>query len=353
MAHFTSISISDFRNLAIPECPLSPRFNVFTGDNGAGKTSILEALYFLGSAKSFRTPNAADVIAQGAACATVQATLFDHPSSHALGIERGKNHLRLRLDQTDIPRVSRFIERVPVLALHPHSDELIVGAPEHRRKFLDRAAFYLYPDFFGLYSQFSRILKQRNAALKARQSTDPWDELFLQASDALTLRRQETAQHLRAVAPEILARLNDQMVVGFDYFPGFKGAESLGEALFRQRSREYELGTTLSGPHRGDLLFSLAGQPAKSTASRGQIKLLTTVMTLSVSQLWRAQQDKLAVLLFDDIFSEFDPRHADAILALLSSLDQQCVFSATTLNQLDYHFDVVFSVRAGQVASVV
>jgi DNA replication and repair protein RecF len=353
LACLTSISIHDFRNLSVSDCALSPRFNLLTGDNGAGKTSVLEAIYFLGSARSFRTANVTDLIAQGSACATVRASVLDHSATHTLGIERGRSHLRLRRDQADVARVSTFIEHVPVLALHPHSDELIVGAPDVRRKFLDRAAFYLYPEFFTLYGQFARVLKQRNAALRNRESTDPWDDLFIHHSALITDKRQETVAHLRRVAPGILSRLNDRLTVDFDYAVGVKGSQDLREELLRQRAREYELGTTLSGPHRGDLVFTLAEQSAKSTASRGQIKLMTVLMILSVSQLWQELRDKSAVLLFDDMFSEFDRQHVDALLGLLSTLNQQCVFSATPLNRLDFDFDARFAVQGGQVGSMV
>lgn len=353
MACLTSIAIHDFRNLTVSDCTLSPRFNLLTGDNGAGKTSVLEAIHFLGSARSFRTPNVTDLIAQGASCATVRATVRDDLVTHSLGIERCRNHLRMRRDQSDVARVSAFVEHVPVLALHPHSDELIVGAPDVRRKFLDRAAFYLYPDFFTLYGQFARVLKQRNAALRHRESTEPWDALFVQYSARMTKKRQETVAHLRRVAPGVLAHLNDRLDVDFDYAPGVKSNEDLSEALVRLRSREYELGTTLSGPHRGDLRFFLAGQPAKSTASRGQIKLMTTLMSLSVSLLWQGLRQKSAVLLFDDLFSEFDRHHVDTLLSYLATLDQQCVFSATPLNRLDFDFDARFTVQGGQMASVV
>lgn len=353
MTHLTSISIRDFRNLTVSDCALSPGFNLLTGDNGAGKTSVLEAIYFLGSARSFRTPNVTDLIAHGTSCATVRASVADQSVIHTLGIERCRSHLRLRRDQADVSRVSAFVEYVPVLALHPHSDDLIVGPPDVRRKFLDRAAFYLYPEFFALYGQFARVLKQRNAALRHRASTAPWDEQFIRYSDLMTEKRQETVAHLRRVVPAILARLNDRLEVDFEYATGVKAGENLQEALVRQRHREYELGATLSGPHRGDLMFSLAQQPAKHTASRGQIKLMTTLMNLAVSQLWRELRDKTAVMLFDDLFSEFDRQHVDTLLAYLSTMDQQCIFSATPLNRLDFDFDARFTVQGGKMASVV
>lgn len=353
MACLTSISIRDFRNLDVTDCALSPRFNLLTGDNGAGKTSILEAIYFLGSARSFRTPNATDLIAHGASCATVRASVSDASISHSLGIERCKSHVRMRRDQTDVARVSAFVEHVPVLALHPHSDELIVGAPDIRRKFLDRAAFYLYPDFFNLYGQFARVLKQRNAALRRRESTEPWDALFVQYSASMTEKREETVAHLRRVVPGILAQLNDRLMVDFHYAAGVRVGEDLQAALVRQRQREYELGATLSGPHRADLVFTLADQSAKSTASRGQVKLMATLMSLAVSRLWQELRGKTAVMVFDDLFSEFDRRHVDTLLAYLATLDQQCLFSATPLNRLDFDFDARFTVQGGQMASVV
>ncbi|OYY54223.1 MAG: hypothetical protein B7Y53_06665 [Halothiobacillus sp. 28-55-5] len=275
---------------------------------------MLEAIYFLGNLKSFRSQTHHDLIAQNQACAVVRASVSAENASFFMAVERCKERVRLKVDLEDIQSAGAFVAHLPVLSLHAQSDDLILGGPEFRRKFLDRTAFYLFPEFATIFSQFSRVLKQRNAALKNGQSTLAWDGLFIQYSALLTEQR-------------------------FD-------------SLARHAARERELGQTLSGPHRADLILSVNGFGVKSTASRGQIKIILLALYLSVAGVWRDVSNKNAILLFDDFISELDNRHASLLWDFLSNFGHQAFFSATDRNPLAHPFDAKFSLSAGKITSM-
>ena len=353
MAVIQTISVRHFRNLSVPEIGFSPQFNVLTGENGAGKSSVLEALLFLGTLKSFRAVNPQELIARGASCAVVRATalgLGDAPC--LLATERCKSSLRLRVNQEPVARVSEFITHLPMLALHAQSDDLLLAGPDHRRRFLDRLAFYLLPDFFGIYAQFNRVLKQRNAALKSRQSTRPWDELFIRHAEPLHRGRTEALTALMAVFPAVLSALSPRMSVSASLHPGYSG-DSLAEALARSQVREQELRQTLVGPHRSDVIFSRPEGLLKADASRGQIKVFVLALMLAVAQVWREQQSHRAILLFDDFMTELDRKHLPLVFDYLQDFGHQAFFSTVDTHSYPPQFAAQFVVRDGELSSVV
>lgn len=331
----------------------SSGFNVLTGENGAGKSSVLEALLFLGTLRSFRATNPQEVIAHGASCAVVRATARAAGDEIChLAVERCKSSLRLRMNQEPMLRVSDFIAQLPILSLHAQSDDLLLAGPDHRRRFLDRLAFYLLPDFFSIYNQFNRVLKQRNAALKIRQTTRPWDELFVRYADQLMVARTEALSALMAVFPTVLAALSPRLSVLAEIHPGYSG-DNLADALRRARAREQEIRQTLVGPHRADILFSTPAGALKANASRGQIKVFVLALMLAVAQVWRERQAHRAILLFDDFMTELDGHHLPLVFDYLQSFGHQSFFSTVDARSYPVQFAAQFYLQDGQLASVV
>ncbi len=354
MAIIQSLGVSHFRNLSIPEVSFSPKFNVLTGANGAGKSSVLEALMFLGTLKSFRTVNPVELIAHGGSCAVVRATATTTEGrASTLAAERCKSSLRLRLNQEPVARVSEFIAALPMLILHAQSDDLLLAGPDQRRRFLDRLAFYLLPDFFSIYAQFNRVLKQRNAALKARESTRPWDEPFVRHAERLTAARTQALAALMAVFPPVLNQLSPSLTVNAALHPGFSG-EDLMQALARSSAREQELRQTLVGPHRADILWLTADGAFKATASRGQIKVFVLALMLAVAEVWRVHRGHRAILLFDDFMTELDEAHLPLIFDYLHSFGHQAFFSTVDPRIYPDSFAAqLFVMQGGEMASVV
>ncbi|WP_407275858.1 DNA replication/repair protein RecF [Halothiobacillus sp. DCM-1] len=353
MAVIQSLSVANFRNLVIPEVEFSPQFNVLTGENAAGKSSVLEAILFLGTLKSFRTANVQELIARDASCAVVRATAEVSDGLRCvLAAERCKSGLRLRMNQEPLSRASEFIAQLPILALHAQSDDLLLAGPDHRRRFLDRLAFYLLPEFFAQYAQFNRVLKQRNAALKARQSVHPWNELFVRHATNLSAARARALALLMAALPGVLAAVSPQLQVSAEFHPGHSGGDLL-EALQRSAIREQELRQTLVGPHRADIVLTTPEGPLKALASRGQIKVFVLALTLAVAEVWRVHRAHRAILLFDDFMTELDGAHLSLVFEYLQSFGHQAFFTTVDARSYPDHFAARFVLRGGQLSSVV
>lgn len=337
------------RNLREQQLTFSPGLNVLVGENGAGKTSLLEGIHLLGSGRSFRSAQPNDAIAHGQECATMRARISEQDQRIQLGLARCRSGFRLRRDGQDVARMSEFAAHLPVMALHPQSDDLILGSPDWRRRYLDRAAFFIDPSFAQHHQQFLRSLKQRNAALKAQQPTAPWDPLFLQQSAAIEQARLVTLEGIRTRLPALMQELAPELALSIDYEPGYRRDETLSQALERSAQRERLMGSTLYGPHRADLRIQLNDNEARTSASRGQIKILTTVLNLAVTTLWREERQRHAVVLFDDLPAELDPAHLNRLLDLLSEHGHQTFLTTVGNSDVEARCDRIFQVHEGLI----
>jgi len=348
-----NLATQNLRNLVDQRLNFAEGLNCFVGINGAGKTSLLEAIHLLASGRSFRTNQTVDLISHGQECATVAAEINEAGEDHRLGLSRCRSGLRLRRDGVDVARMSDFVTHIPVMALHPQSDDLILGSPDVRRRYLDRAAFFLETRFAEHFRQFSRALKQRNAALKTQQATAPWDPLFLQSGQEIETIRQQTLEGIRVCLPPLMTALAPELDLSIDYEPGYRQDESLAGALERSAQRERLLGNTLYGPHRADLRLFLNGREARHSASRGQIKVASTVLNLAVLSLWREVRHRHAVLLFDDLPAELDGDHLSRLLEQLSGHGHQTFLTTVGNTQVESRSDRIFQVREGLIQELV
>lgn len=351
--HISDLTTQNLRNLVDQRLHFADGLNCFVGLNGAGKTSLLESIHLLANGRSFRTNQSTDLISHGQECATVMANISEGDEQHRIGLSRCRTGLRLRCDGTDISRMSDFVTYMPVMALHPQSDDLILGSPELRRRFLDRAAFFLEPQFAESYRHFARGLKQRNAALKTQQPTAPWDPLFLQSSEEIEAIRLQTLEGIRECMPELMRCLAPELTLTIEYEPGYRKDESLVHALNRSTQRERLMGNTLYGPHRADLRLYLNDNEAKTSASRGQIKVASTVLNLAVLALWRERRQRHAILLFDDLPAELDSDHLSRLLDLLSGHGHQTFMTTVGNRDVESRSERIFQVHEGLIQELV
>jgi len=179
--YLSRLTIEAVRNLQTNTLELHPGLNGFVGENGAGKTSVLEAVHILGTGRSFRSHNSQDYIRHNENCALISARLVSNVQIQQLGIQRCRQKILLKHNGQQIERLSDFIRFLPVLTLHPGSDALINGSPEYRRRFIDRGVFHAIPTFGRWFGRYQRLLKQRNAALKQRHDERLWESGLIEA----------------------------------------------------------------------------------------------------------------------------------------------------------------------------
>ncbi|MCC5865058.1 MAG: DNA replication/repair protein RecF [Wenzhouxiangella sp.] len=323
------LSIKDFRNLGAVDLSPSPGFNCLYGDNGAGKTSVLEAIHVLARGRSFRAGQIAPLVRHGSEALRVVVRGDD---GNTLGVERSRDHWRGRVNGQVCQRLSEFASRLPLVLIEPDSHRLVDGGPERRRQYLDWLLFHVEQTYLSDWQRYARLLRQRNAALKSGAADAVLSALEKPMAEAAlridSLRRQQVTRVAEAMAglvTELSLRLSGD--VRLDYRPGSPQELSLLQAWAQQRASDRERGFTQRGPHRADLRLNAGAHPAAQALSRGQQKLLAIVLLLA--QLRILASSECAVLLLDDPVSELDRGHLASLLAWLPAQGFQSWVTAT------------------------
>lgn len=355
-----TFAVRDFRNIAAAELAFSPQLNLITGANGAGKTSLLEALYFLGRGQSFRTHHPTTLIREGAEALLVRGTVADgQGGTVAVGVQRDRQGLQMRLGGQPLRQLPRLVALFPFQILSPDSHLLLEGGPRHRRRFLDWGVFHVEPSFYPTWQRYARALRQRNAALRARLAVAEvrlWDEELIQAAEALDRQRRAYLDELLPVLGRYIAQLVDLAGLRWDYRPGWARKQAFGAALRDALEGDRRQGFTRLGPHRADLVPTLDGVPAQERISRGQQKQLVGALMLAQAEVYRLRRGRPSIFLVDDLASELDAEHRRRVLAALRDLDVQVFVTAideSALETADWATQRRFHVEHGRIQEVV
>ncbi|MGA9575142.1 MAG: DNA replication/repair protein RecF [Lysobacterales bacterium] len=352
-----SLNISNLRNISSTQIDLDPCLNCFVGDNGAGKTSILEALSVLSKGRSFRPGQISSLIGPaGSSFQVVSKIESQAGDSHQLGMERDDLHWSARHNGSDVTNLSELTELLPYVILEPNSHTLVSGPPDGRRRYLDWGVFHVEHNFLLLWRRYNRVLKQRNAALRQanRMIVESMDAQFVQLGEQLHLARENHAGLLSVVLQKQLARFCDSLGdVKMSYRKGWSG-DSLAEAIKISNERDTERGSTGPGPHKADLFLTLNGIPAKERLSRGEQKAMTAALIMAQAQMI-SDSGELPVLMLDDLSSELDEPHLEKVLRTGLELGAQILITGTELfpaikNSNSPH--KVFHVEHGSVSTV-
>lgn len=309
--------------------------NLLLGANGAGKTSILEAIHILGYGRSFRGRIRDGLIRHGSNQLRIQTHwLTDTGIARQAGIEHTGSDWQARMNGADVDHLGRFCEQFPVLSFDPGSHELITGASEVRRRFVDWALFHVEPEFQPIWRRFHRALKQRNALLKTQPSGQElvsWDQEFAEAGDSLHRLRKIYLKSLEPVMQTILRRfLPGYASLNLNYSAGWREPQmSLLDALRLNRDRDIQSGFCGVGPHRADWQPTLEGHLQQGHFSRGQAKLLALSALLAQTEDFVARKGFWPVLCFDDLASELDQAHLSRVLIWLAESQAQVWISGT------------------------
>ncbi len=329
-----SLNINNLRNISSTQIDLDPCLNCFTGDNGAGKTSILEALAVLSKGRSFRSGQITSLIGPENKHFQVVSTVESQSGeTHRLGLERGAEYWNARHSGEDVTQISELTRLLPYVLLEPSSHTLVSGPPDGRRKYLDWGVFHVEHEYLKLWRRYNRVLKQRNAAL--RQSNmlvvESLDPQFTQLGEKLHLAREHHAGLLNEMLHQKLPVFNETLEgISLSYRKGWSG-ESLAEAISAANSRDLERGTTGPGPHKADLYLALDGVSAKERLSRGEQKAMTAAMIMAQAQLI-SESGENPVLMLDDLSSELDGAHLEKVLKAGLELGVQIWLTGTDLS---------------------
>lgn len=354
----TGLTIKDFRNIQSAELKLSPSLNLIYGQNGSGKTSLLEAIYYLSTAQSFRTQSIESLIKEGCSHFTVAANIKDSGLTKRIGLRKSRNQIIRRINQETVQRQIDITKELPVRILHPDSHKLVSGSPSIRRSFLDWGCFYHHPTFLKTWSSVKSLLKQRNALLKTsfnQKVLESLNQQFSLYSEHIDQLRNEYLQDLIPIITlytKSILGMDHKLLI--DYSRGWKSP--LSDQLKHDTERDRRFRRTHSGPHRADLLISFNDADARNTASRGQQKLIVVILTLSQIHLFKTRTQNSGILLIDDLPSELDSDHQYLFIEALHELEQQLFITAIDPDSLDlqnWTDSSMFHVKHGQFTEVV
>ncbi|MBZ0072957.1 MAG: DNA replication/repair protein RecF [Gammaproteobacteria bacterium] len=355
-----TVAVRDFRNIASADLAFSPQLNLITGANGAGKTSLLEALYFLGRGQSFRANQPATLIREGAETLLVRGTVSDtQGGTVAVGLQRDRRGLRVRMGGQPLRQLTQLVALCPFQILSPDSHLLLEGGPRHRRRFLDWGVFHVEPGFYPAWQRYTRALRQRNAALRARLAATEvrlWDTELVQAAETMDRQRRTYLDALLPVLDSYIRTLVDLPGLSWDYRPGWSRKQAFAEALAEGLEADRRQGFTRLGPHRADLVLTVDGVAAQERVSRGQQKQLVAALMLAQAEVYRLCRGRSSIFLVDDLASELDAEHRQRVLAALRALEVQVFITAiegTALEASDWAVRRWFHVEHGQIQEVV
>jgi DNA replication and repair protein RecF len=319
------------------------RFNVFSGDNGQGKTNLLEAIFVIATLRSFRTARLSDLIAFGAERATLGARVLKDELVRVYEVELTHGARKVALDGKAVRPLARYFGGFNVVVFTPEDLALPRASPADRRRFLDRGVFNLRSDYLATAQDYERVLKTRNTVLR-QAGDDAIDrgraEGLLAVYDHqlaalgarviaarcafLDLVRGELASAFSSITRTGLA-VSARYVVRSE---AVTADEILGK-LAASRTKDFATRATQVGPHRDDVVFELSGRDAGTYASQGQLRaIMLAWKTAELSVLGRAHGD-LPILLLDDVSSELDPQRNEFLFEHLATLAGQCFITTT------------------------
>jgi DNA replication and repair protein RecF len=355
-----SLEICDFRNIRHASLMFSPELNLVTGENAAGKTSLLEAIYHLGRVRSFRTHHVNQPIRDGqAAFRLVGRLLRGEGRVVPIGIERQTNALQVHLDGRVVRRLSDLAGSFPVQVLSGDTATILSGGPRYRRQTIDWALFHVEQTYRDVWQRYARALRQRNAAIRAGMQASQismWNSELLPAAEQIHNLRQLYFENLIPHLEAELGRLLPNVALNLTYQAGWPADSTLAERLERGLERDRALGSTQYGPHRADFKLTVNGELLQSRFSRGQQK--AAVVAFMLAQV-KCQQDRSAPMgafLLDDLGSELDAMHQSRVMEALRELDIQVFVSAIDVrrNELpDWPHMRRFHVERGEIQEVV
>ena len=380
--HVKHLTLSNFRNYSTVELPLTTGINLLVGRNGQGKTNLAEAIFYAATLSSHRVSGYLPLIKQGESKAIIRLLARFEDRENLLELElttEGSN--RARINKSETPRVRDVLGYVNAVIFSPEDLDIVKRDPSNRRAFIDELIVQLTPRMAGVYSDYERVLKQRNTLLKSARNMsasasglstlDSWDQSRVRIGSEIIEARVDIASrlapHLQAAYAAIADEKNDPSIRiksslatndidsdGSETFLNTGDRQEI-EKLFQSRlaevrSKELERGITLVGPHRDDLLLLLGTLPAKGYISHGESWSYALALKLASADLIR--KDARAgdpVLILDDVFAELDSTRRSRLAALVSH-NEQVIITAAVAEDVPIELSATrFNVLAGSL----
>ena len=354
----SALRLHQFRCFGSLSCELGEGVNLFTGDNAQGKTSLVESICVLLRLQSPRTSSSSDLAQFGADAFGIRAILDgERELSHSW--QAGKR--RLALDGSPCRKSGDYLEASGLVVWMGNEDmQLVRGAGDSRRRYLDFAASQLYPDYRPALLAYEKALRSRNFLLKRDASPnwrqiDAYSGVLIRHGEIVIRRRSELVSQLQPWAAEAHTHVGgSRETLAISYVSG--SGSSFTQSLAESQPEELRRRVTVVGPHRDDLQLLIDGRSAGQYASEGQQRTVALSLKLAQARLLQERRQTMPIILVDDIFGELDPGRRNALLSYLPAAAQKMI-TTTHLNWLDSNGGALssaarFHVHAGEVVRI-
>lgn len=319
--------LREFRCYEEVEIPFSGGINLIHGKNGAGKTSLLEALYLMSTGRSFLTSHLTDCIRKDHPLFYIEAHFVRDGVEQLLSIGFDGKHKRIHYNNTQFQNFSHVLGILPSVLYCPKDSSLIMGAPQERRRFLNIQLAQTDPLYVHHLMRYHKAMKHRNALLKVKSenSIESWERMMGESARYLMEKRAALIEDLR---PKVEAYANE-LSFGEDLFDlqyepsiSLKKKEEIETLLQKQRPKELILGNTLIGPHRDDLHITYKGRDAKNFASEGQKRTCIAALKMAEWEILKEQTETSPLFAIDDFGIHLDPKRTEVLQEKLNGLGQ-------------------------------
>lgn len=330
------VATRNFRNLISTDVELSSSFNVFHGENGAGKTSFLEAVYYLLGLRSFRGAKTADMVRAETEEATIKMVVDSEPAPRVIGAKlnlcRGR---KIELDGKRLSSISRYLNSSPAVVFHAGDLTLVSGSPDGRRSFLDRMLAQIDAAHSLRLKEYTKALRSRNKLFKAenlsREDVRSFDHIIAERGAEIGQARAALVEEVSVATESAFARvIGDDLSFTLRYQPRVKSDreaiyQALADAFVKDRAR----GFTADGPHADELSFAMKSRAAKHQASQGQQRSMVLALKVAELETLKKRTGIVPVLLLDDVSSELDRKRNKRFFDVLSELRTQVLLTTT------------------------
>lgn len=330
--------VQNFRNIAQTDLEFESKFNFIVGNNGSGKTSLLEAVYYLAHGRSFKSAVSNRIISYEQPHFLLHCKVQEYQHQWSIGLQKFRQgNTIFKINGEEANKLSQLTHLLPMQIITPEGLNLLNGGPIYRRAFLDWGLFHHNNAFYPAWSNLNRLLKQRNAALQQVSDYNQlliWDKELVKIAHQVTSWRAEYVESLRSEIERTCALFLPELHISLTFYQGWEKETNYGDILKRNFQRDKAVGYTMSGTQKADLRFKCNGLPAEDVLSRGQLKLLMCALRLAQGEHLMTQKNRHCIFLIDDFASELDPSKRELLAHRLQQSQSQIFITAITNDQL-------------------